>query len=193
MGIASVILAGISLVNFVLEGIVAVTMIMSVPRDRLDYDYSPFNYLMGWWTVGSVLIAICGIVFGIGGIRQKDRRHSAATWGLCLNIAIPFVVMFVALLGSALSEQRNRGDFTTASPQAVADAPWRSPTARICQVLTVGLLIGTVTFYWTRRKMRPQASPSAAIGAIICPRCKKQVPKRSQFCRRCGNRLFENA
>jgi hypothetical protein len=191
MGIASLILAIISFVNFVLEGVVAVTTFASFSRSEWDYDYSPFNYLMGWWTVGTALIAVCGIVFGIGGMRQKHRRHSLAIWGLCLNIGIPIVIMFLMLLGVALADQRNRGDFTTASSHAMPDAPWRSPMARVFQGLTIGLMAATAAFYWMRRRMRDQAPLGSAAASVVCLRCKKQMPRTSRFCRRCGNAMSQ--
>jgi len=185
MGIASMVMAIISLVN-----ILILIIVVAAVHDTFqpnDVEDSPFHYLLGGWTLGIGLLCVCGIVFGIGGLRQTNRRRTVATVGLCLNIAIPILIMFFMLLIQTLNSMDADANVPHAAPVAADPAPWRSPVAITFQSLTIGM--GAILFVYYRRKhaAHRENAPIHALATIACQRCKKQVPVTSKFCRRCGN------
>src|SRR5689334_1314437 len=79
MGLASLVLAIFSLLNIVL--LIAVVIATSATYPGRTAEETPFHYLIGIWEFATALIAVGGIVFGIGGLRQPNRRYSFATVG----------------------------------------------------------------------------------------------------------------
>ena len=186
MGVASLILAIISLVNILL--LIAVDAAAGASFQPADREESPFNYIIGGWIFAIGLIAVSGIVFGIGGLRQKDRRHSLAIVGLCMNIAMPIGIMFIMLVALSIQPPTPHAANTNySSPNDTAAAAWRSPLARTFQSLTVGLAVGVASFVSIRRRARLRGGSGQDSGSIVCQRCRAQIPRRSKFCRRCGN------
>jgi hypothetical protein len=190
MGVASFVIAIFAVVNIVLLIIVVIAADRSSMRN--DDELSPFNYLLGGWLFGAALLSVSGIVFGIGGMRQKNRRHRFALAGLCVNIGLPLLVMFVMLIGVTLM-----GSTGKPTPSLVDTEAWKSPQALFMQFLTL-IFAGATAYYFWKRRQRVTAgfiplpalpgiiSPPVPLGCRPCPRCTKAVPVSSQFCRRCG-------
>jgi ABC-type multidrug transport system permease subunit len=183
MGVASLVLALLNILSIVLM-IVVVAAAKATFHDGNRND-SPFFYVLAGWLLGILLLSVCGIVFGIGGMRQPNRRHSMALAGLCVNIAIPMLLMFALLLGEAYADSIPDSE-TPDYHRAVRDpGSWHSPTAVIFGSLTVGFAAALV---WVKRKKRmaAQATRELSSETLACPRCRKVVPRSAQFCRRCG-------
>ena len=187
MGVASMVMAIISLVNILILIIVVVAVHDTFQPN--DVEDSPFHYLLGGWTLGIGLLCVCGIVFGIGGLRQTNRRRTVATVGLCLNIAIPILIMFFMLLIQTLNSTDADANVAHAAPVAADSPPWRSPFAITFQALTIGMGVALFAYYRKKHVARQENAPIHAVATIACQRCKKRVPVTSKFCRRCGNAM----
>jgi hypothetical protein len=185
MGVASLILAIISIVNMVLLRAVVAAIHATFPQNSALE--TPYHYLLGGWTLAIALIAVGGIVFGIGGLRQQNRKHSFATVGLCLNIAIPLGVMFFLLLMTT-SESMAQQESDEAPTRVTNDSPaWRSPGAITLQCATIGMAAALITYSWKQRKGKQIEQFATHADLIACEVCRKQVPSSSKFCRRCGH------
>lgn len=187
MGVASLVMAIVSLVGTVLLFGVMVAAVRTFHPPQSDE--TPFNYLMGAWLFATGLLSVCGIVFGMGGLRQANRRRGVAMLGLCLNIAIPMGLMFLLLVALTLREPTAVEATSAAEVPAAAGPPaWQSPGARVFQCLTAVLGAVVCTRYFVRRRRALNLGPGlmTAITSTACPRCGKQVPGDSAFCRRCG-------
>jgi hypothetical protein len=193
MGITSLVMAIFSLLNILLFILVAraVRGTFHGP-DELE---SPLNYFLGSWMLGIGLVCVTGIVFGIGGVCQANRRRSVATLGLCLNIGIPIGMMFIMLLLQTLRYPAERGEIAQATPDidTIDPAAWRSPFARTMQCVTLGMAGGLVAFYGRKRgarvgssAVRVGSSPVRVVASVNCRGCRKQMPATARFCRRCG-------
>lgn len=184
MGVASLILAIVSFVNIVL--LIAVIWSARSTFQLSGREETPFNYFLGTWMVVIALIAVCGIVFGIGGVRQRNRRHSLAAAGLFLNIAVPLGIMFFLLLAESARAPIDGDSITESAPNQPA---YRSPLAVDMQMLT-GLLVASAGIVFWKRRQTPSATvESPSLDLIVCGTCRKQMPRASRFCRRCGSAL----
>lgn len=197
MGIASFVMGILTILNIVLLTIVMFAASASSMRN--EDEFSPFNYVMGGWLGGSALLAICGVVIGIGGIRQKNRRHRLALAGLCMNATIPIMVFFVLLMGTVSMAQTDNRPVS----RFVDEKAWKSPAALVMQLVT--LFWGVALAIRIRRRRQQQRLVAAAAlpamhtppdltippppGFRRCAQCAKNVPETSRFCRRCGNEI----
>jgi hypothetical protein len=186
MGVASLVLAIISLFS------IAVLIIVIVSVDstfhQIKDDDAPFNTMIGTWTVASALIAVAGIVFGIGGLCKSDRRRSCAAIGLCLNIAIPACFMFLLLLYLSIDPPSRQHARSLA--EASHDPPaWKSPAAIFWQCATVGLGISVTMHLRNKRRQRLATLGVGTVDLAVCATCQKRIPRTSRFCRRCGTAM----
>jgi hypothetical protein len=187
MGIASLVLAIISLLS--IGVLVTVVATAGASFHAPQGEDSPFSYLIGTWILVVGLLSVVGIVFGIGGLRQADRRHTFAVIGLCANIAIPLGLMFILLLAMSVDPPARHHHRTSREvvPQSVdEDSAWASPTARFWQAATSSLFISFCLYIRNKRRARRALNREAVIGFITCATCRKQMPGTSRFCRRCG-------
>ena len=187
LGIASLVIAIVSFVNSVLLLIVAYAVATSSDVD--GNEQSPINYVLGGWIFGTGVLSLIGIVFGIGGVLQKDRRRKLAVAGLVLNVALPIGLMFILLMALTLAPARGAAAGRYAASPAhrndVNDPPaWKSPTARVFQLATAAMASAVVFF--VQRKRHARSGLSHAPASSPCPRCGKPVPGSAGFCRRCG-------
>jgi ribosomal protein L40E len=187
LGVISLVLAMISLLSTVL--LIVVVMTATATFHQGNREDSPFNYLLGCWMVGVSLLSVCGIVFGIGGVRQVNRRHSMAVTGLCLNIAIPLIIMFSLLLALSVRGPKSENAIPDSVPAGVEPGAWHSPLAIIFQGLTVIMLVALVFYYMKKRRGSVRISMEKSADSIVCQACKKRLPHSATFCRRCGNAL----
>jgi hypothetical protein len=189
MGVASLVLAIFSLLNIVL--LIAVVAATSATYPGRTAEETPFHYLIGIWEFATALIAVGGIVFGIGGLRQPNCRYSFATVGLCLNVAIPIGIMFFLLLSMSTQPQSTPAQEVddAPAPTSVKEQPaWRSPAALTMQVATIGMAGVLVAYSW-RNRTKPNVAPAKAAELVSCEICRKEVPNTSRFCRRCGHAM----
>jgi hypothetical protein len=188
MGIASLVIGLISLLNAILVLTVGVAIARSF-TPTFD-ELIPINYVMGWWLYGTGVMSLVGIVFGIGGLRQKNRRVHLALAGLALNIILPMGMMFLLVLGATLTDSRSgaasRGPLDTYDPAA-----WHSPASRLSRWALLAMIVAVAAYYRNKSVARrksakvPPAIP-ASDSIKICPNCRKSLPPSVGFCRRCG-------
>jgi hypothetical protein len=192
MGIASLVMAIFSLLNILLFILVA-RAVLGTFHGPNELE-SPFNYFLGSWMLGIGLVCTTGIVFGIGGLCQANRRRSVATLGLCLNIGIPLGMMFIMLLLQTIRYPADRSemarmaiDAPVTSPESAVDpAAWRSPFARTMQCVTFGMGGGVVAYFARKRRARAGRAAVRTVATVGCKQCRKQMPATAGFCRRCG-------
>lgn len=176
MGIASLILAIIAVASVSL-GIMVVLTVGATFR-HLPGEDTPFDYLLGTWCFATILVCICGIVFGIGGLRQANRRHSLAMVGLCTNIALPLGLLFLLAIGPPPGPSGS----TARSPESSTSQAARAGTA--CLILA----LAGVAALGIRKRSNLRVLPAVS-GSVVCLRCDKLMPRTSKFCRRCGLEL----
>lgn len=158
-------------------GLVMLVMIyaMSASNFRPTDEEGPVFYVIGGWVFSTVVLSLVGIVFGIGGLLQKGRRHHFAAIGLTGNLVTPLTLMATLVFGLT---------YRTATPgikPITLDPPdWSSPVALVCAAICIGLLVGIVWRLTHRRSLATRA-------VMNCPRCRKGVPAAVRFCRRCGH------
>ena len=199
MGIASVVIAIVSFVSSVLLLVVAFAIASSSDVD--GNEGSPITYVLGGWIFGTGVLSLTGIVFGIGGLLQKERRKKRAVVGLVANVALPIGLMFILVIAMTLAPPASRDG---ASPQYAAarntnslatahnstddgPIPWKSPTARFFQLATAAM--ASVVVFFVQRKRHARSVPPADMKAATtspCPRCGKPFAGSAEFCRRCG-------
>lgn len=192
MGVTSFVTGIVSVGNLILLTVVmcAADRTFSETPD----EFSSFNYVLGGWIFGSGLLSVCGLVFGIGGMRQKNRRHRLALVGLCMNSVIPLFVIFVLLMGTVTMEQSDHKPMS----RFVDSGAWRSPPARAMQLLTGLGAAGLAIRFRFKRYQRTVAAKIASVPTVgmqlsgttrKCARCDKTLPATSRFCRRCGHNV----
>jgi hypothetical protein len=187
MGVASFVIGIIGMASMILCS----TISGSISGNALPgEDYQTIEYILGGWTFGTEIFCLVGIVFGVGGLLQKQRRRALAVSGLIINIIVPLTFMFIVIVSLTLSQsdpkykERQRRILEHADP-----APWRTPFSRCFQVATVGMA-GAVFVVFRRKAKRSRdaflAAKATANLNAICPRCFKRTTKASSFCSRCG-------
>lgn len=184
MGITSFVIALLGCISIAMMVIVIVSVDRSAPEARTEG--SPMSYLIGTWMVGSVVLCLCGIVFGIGGVRQRQRRHDLAWLGLIGNIFLPLSTLFLMLL--AVTFYGAIGHPGPAEPLGAPDpADWSSTPSRLLRWATLALAI-VIALYYGKKHQRRRAPASVPNGGFVfCTHCRKAIPRTSRFCRRCGN------
>jgi hypothetical protein len=192
LGIASLVIAIVSFISAVLLLVVAYAVATSGDVDA--NETSPVNYVLGGWIFGTGVLSLTGIVFGIGGLLQKERRKKLAAVGLVLNVVLPIGLMFILVMAMTLAPRdgvaSSGARHATRQASSVVlhedDTPrWKSPAARVFQLATAAMA-SAVVFFIQRRRSASAKSPGAAVEP--CPRCGKPLPAVSGFCRRCGMR-----
>lgn len=190
MGITSLVMAIANLLSIALLAVVAASAIATF-HGSVDEE-TPFFYLLGTWILAIGLLSLCGIVFGIGGLRQSNRRRSAATLGLCINIAIPIGVMFLLLL--ALSGESGANGSRPDRPRGHIRTVQRAfegsveKTQSSTPIFGMPIVVGMSLWLYFKMKNRLLRNRIKALGSgdFHCPICHKQIPITAQFCRRCG-------
>lgn len=195
LGIASVVIAAISIVGTALLFVTALAVARSAPVSAGE-EGTPLSYLLGTWIFALGVLSLIGIVFGVGGLRQRDRRTTLATLGLVANILIPITLMAIMFADvSAVAQQRAKrwsAAATSAVSQRISQQPARTEPLLLlcCAAGSVGL--GAI---WLRRRAGnfnpPIATPVAGDVKFgrTCNRCSRVMPVASRFCRRCGAAL----
>jgi amino acid transporter len=176
MGIASLILAVIAVASVLLLIVVGLTV--GATFHNMPGEETPFDYLLGTWCFATILVCICGIVFGIGGLRQANRRHSLAMIGLCANIAMPLGLLFLLAIGPP---PRPTGSAARSSESSAGQVV---RTGTTCLILAVAGVVAVRI----RKRSIVRVSPGGS-DSVACRRCNKLMPCASKFCRRCGLEL----
>src|ERR1700761_2740739 len=107
MGITSFVIGLFCLVGWILLIIVLVAAVRTDPH--ADDEGTPLSYMVGGWMYGTVVLGLCGLVFGIGGARQRERRRSLAFAGLALNCVLPVGTLLVMLFVVTFASFHERG------------------------------------------------------------------------------------
>jgi hypothetical protein len=173
MGIVSF----VALVLSIGTGLVMLVMIcaMSASNFRPADEQSPVFYVIGGWVFSTVVLSLVGVVFGIGGLLQKGRRHHFAAIGLAGNVVTPLTLMAILVCGLTYRTP------TAGIKPMTLDAPdWDSPVAIVCAAICIGLLVAILRRF---NQKRIAARPAMT----NCPQCNKGVPAAARFCRRCGH------
>ena len=203
LGIASLVIAVVSFVSSLMLFVVAYAVGSSSDISNPN-EGSPINYVLGGWIFGTGVLSLIGIVFGIGGLLQKERRKKLAAVGLVSNVVLPIGLMFILVMAMTLNPPSSPAARDvgvryaardTRGSTALADnhepPAWKSPAARVFQLATAAMASAVVFFLQRKRSTsaNPSANPSATSGAAEpCPRCGKPLPGPAGFCRRCGLR-----
>jgi DMSO reductase anchor subunit len=174
LGIASAAVAAIGGVSMGWMTIV-IRSIADVAPDA-GTEGTPLSYTIGIWLFGTVVLSLCGIALGIGGIRQQNRKHHLALVGLIANIVLPIVILFTSMLDAMYAQDMPAPPHP--ATHAFDPAAWQSPLARLFQIATIGLAVGLIAYYRNRRQARTDISS--------CATCRKPLPNSAKFCRRCG-------
>lgn len=177
MGITSCIVATIALFSVVMMTIVILAMHKSnlTPQE----ESSPFNYMIGGWFFGTGVASLTGIVFGIGGLLQKQRRRECAVIGLIANVLIPIGLM--ASLVAATTFERSTNT-RLQEPVEIDPNGWHSDSTKVLGLMMLILASFLVIRVVIKRRIRTGKVPQSA-----CNRCRKIIPSTSRFCRRCGS------
>jgi hypothetical protein len=175
MGIASLVIGAIGVLSAVLMEIVIRAMADSDlrPADEL----SPIYYVIGGWIFGTCVVSLTGIVFGIGGLLQKQRRRQCAAIGLIVSVLVPIAEMAELVIKSTF-QQSVLGN--AQKPVEIDPDGWHSLTSQLLGLLMVGIVLCLVIRLWQKRHPAQVETPNP------CSRCRKLLPATSQFCRRCG-------
>jgi hypothetical protein len=189
MGVASLVLAILSVVSIALLVVVVVTA--GATFGQTNSMESPFNYALGGWMFATGLLCVVGIVFGVGGLLQANRRRGVAALGLCLNAAIVLGAMFLLLVAQTITDpsttngaERRIAAGMVVTAEAEAEPPaWKSPGARVFQCLTAAMGAALFGYYGTRGR---RSKRRIAADVTACTQCGKRVAPSSMFCRRCG-------
>jgi hypothetical protein len=178
MGITSFVIGVFSVVGWALLICVLVAAVRTDPH--ADDEGTPLSYLVGGWMYGTVVLGLCGLVFGIGGVRQRDRRKSLAVAGLALNVVMPIATLLFMLFVVTYASFHDHGLATPGQTESVP-ADTRPPDLRSAAVAGV---LGVIALGWGLRLVtrRRDARP----GSAACRRCRQSLPGTAQFCRRCG-------
>lgn len=175
MGVASFVIAIIAMVGTLLELIVVVgiSSTFATPPEN-----SPINVVFGAWVFAIGVLGLIGIVFGIGGLLQKNRRRHLAVVGLCVSIFLPVVLLTFLLMCATVQGPHDR-----VGREPIDLSPsWDSLFARGSRALTGAIALGVVTCIVARRRNRGtrRSDPSH------CARCRANVRPGARFCTRCG-------
>lgn len=132
------------------------------------------EYLIGLWQCGTMVLFLCGIVFGIGGMRQRGHRQHVAMIGLVANILVPAGVSFLLLIAFIFKNREEHAQGAGGTDHVA----WSMTPTRLAVVAMWGVL----AVYCARKPLR-----RIWVRGTICGRCRKQLPRSARYCRRCGN------
>jgi len=178
MGIASCVIGATATLSVIMMMVVVRAMVASdlTPADEL----SPIFYVVGGWIFGTGVLSLAGIVFGIGGLRQRQRRYQCATIGLIANIVIPICLMAYLVIKATFQ----RSIWEKQAPVEVDPDGWHSPLT-----LFLALTFIFIAVFFVARLLHNRRPPAQSVATNPCPKCRKLLPPASQFCRRCGHSL----
>ncbi len=177
MGVASFVIALIGLLNVVL--IIVVKYAVRATWQEAPAEGSPITYLVGTWIFGTGVLAVTGIVFGVGGLLQKQRRRRLALVGLIINITVPLLLMFYLVIKMAFGTP---APGMASEPLTWDQREWDSPLASDLRWATLALALAAGWVLWRKwRRIKPEEAAT-----LSCTRCRKPLPGTARFCRRCG-------
>lgn len=181
MGIASFVIALISLLNVLL--IIVVKYAVRATWQEAPVEGSPITYLVGTWIFGTGLLAVTGIVFGVGGLLQKQRRRRPAVLGLIINVAVPLLLMFYLVIMMAFGAP---APGAASEPVTWDQREWDSPLASGLRWTTVILALAAGWMLWKKwQRIKPEETAPR-----LCTRCRKPLSGTARFCRRCGETVL---
>jgi hypothetical protein len=188
MGIASLLIAILVFVSSVLRDVVLTAVEASAQLPARD---APANYVFNGWQLANIVLGLVGIVFGIGGVLQKNRRHGVAVAGLVMNILLPMLFL-IGLVFALREDEYRRAD--GASRGVVEETRGAYPPGPPnFKPLVIGSVPFALILIWWRRLRRARLATEAGATAFFgqthlphCSRCRKPRPLESRFCRRCG-------